>query len=190
MDAAAPRAMLDHEVTLGMEATPKTRDGAQSVEDQRHQRHHAGTEITTSSLFRVRKKQTCFKLVSLGFQVNAARPNSSNQRETEVLVFQQFSYYSRKLLMTGKFQVDYSQGRNTSVIKSIQCWGAWVAQSVEHPTLAQVMILRFVSSGPASGSVLTSRSLQPASNSVSPSLSLPLPCSYSASLCLSKINKC
>ena len=187
MDAAAPRAMLDHEVTLGMEATPKTRDGAQSVEDQRHQRHHAGTEITTSHLFRVRKKQTCFKLVSLGFQVNAARPNSSNQRETEVLVFQQFSYYSWKLLMTGKFQVDYSQGRNTSVIKSIQCWGAWVAQSVEHPTLAQVMISQLMGSNPTSGSVLTVQSLEPASESVSPSLCPSL--SHALSLSL-KINKC
>ena len=33
--------------------------------------------------------------------------------------------------------------------------GTWVVQSVEHPTLAQVMISQFVSSSPASGSVLT-----------------------------------
>ena len=38
-------------------------------------------------------------------------------------------------------------------------WGAWVAQSVEHPTLAQVMISWFMSSSPASGSVLTAQSL-------------------------------
>ena len=48
---------------------------------------------------------------------------------------------------------------------------AWVAQSVKHPTLAQVMI-----SGPwvqpHIGSVLTAQSLEPASDSVSPSLSL------------------
>ena len=36
---------------------------------------------------------------------------------------------------------------------------------------AQVMISRFVSSSPASGSVLTAQSLDPASDSVSPSLS-------------------
>ena len=48
---------------------------------------------------------------------------------------------------------------------------AWVVQSVEHPTLAQVMISQFVSSNPASGSVLTAQSLEPASDSVSPSLS-------------------
>ena len=44
--------------------------------------------------------------------------------------------------------------------------GAWVAQSVERPTSAQVMILRFVSSSPALGSVLTAQSLEPASDSV------------------------
>ena len=56
-----------------------------------------------------------------------------------------------------------------------QFWGAWVAQSVKHPTSAQVMISRFMSSSPVSGSVLTARSLEPVSESVSPSLSLPLP---------------
>ena len=53
--------------------------------------------------------------------------------------------------------------------------GSWVAQLVKHPTLAQVMILQFVSSGPALGSVLTVRSLEPASDSVSPSFSAPPP---------------
>ena len=51
--------------------------------------------------------------------------------------------------------------------------GAWVAQSVERLTLAQVMISRFVSLSPTSGSVLTAQSLEPASDSVSPSLSAP-----------------
>ena len=46
--------------------------------------------------------------------------------------------------------------------------GAWVAQSVKRPTLAQVMISGFVSSSPASGSVLTAQSLEPVSESVSP----------------------
>ena len=51
--------------------------------------------------------------------------------------------------------------------------GAWVAQSVKHLTSAQVRISQFVSSGPASGSMLTSQSLEPASDSVPP-FSLPL----------------
>ena len=38
------------------------------------------------------------------------------------------------------------------------------------PTSAQVVISRSVSSSPASGSVLTAQSLEPASDSVSPSL--------------------
>ena len=53
--------------------------------------------------------------------------------------------------------------------------GAWVAQSVKRPTSAQVMISRFVGSSPTSGSVLTAQSLEPVSDSVSPSLSAPPP---------------
>ena len=51
--------------------------------------------------------------------------------------------------------------------------GHVVAQSVAWPTLAQAMISSFVSSIPASGPVLTAQSLEPASHSVSPSLSVP-----------------
>ena len=54
--------------------------------------------------------------------------------------------------------------------------GTWVAQSVEHLTLVQVMISQFVGSSPALDSVLTAQSLEPASDSVSPLLStLPPP---------------
>ena len=53
--------------------------------------------------------------------------------------------------------------------------GAWVAQSVGRPTSAQVTISRSLSSSPESGSGLTARSLEPASDSVSPSLSAPPP---------------
>ena len=60
-------------------------------------------------------------------------------------------------------------------------WGAWVAQLVRHPTSAQVMISQSVGLSPASGSVLTAQSLEPASDSVSPSLSAPPP----LALCLS-----
>ena len=48
-----------------------------------------------------------------------------------------------------------------------------MAQSVKCTTSAQVTISRFVGSSPASGSVLTAQSLEPASDSVSPSLSAP-----------------
>ena len=51
--------------------------------------------------------------------------------------------------------------------------GAWVAQSVKRPTSAQVVISRSVSLSPTSGSVLTAQSLEPASDSVSPSISAP-----------------
>ena len=48
--------------------------------------------------------------------------------------------------------------------------GAWVAQSVGHVTSAQIMIVWSVSLSPASGSMLTAQSLEPASDSVSPCL--------------------
>ena len=46
---------------------------------------------------------------------------------------------------------------------------------VEHLTSAQVMISRFMGSSPTFSSVLTAQSMQPASDSVSPSLSAPPP---------------
>ena len=48
-----------------------------------------------------------------------------------------------------------------------------MAQSAKRPTSAQAMISRSVSSSPTSGSVLTAQSLEPAWDSVSPSLSPP-----------------
>ena len=73
-------------------------------------------------------------------------------------------------------------------------WGAWVGQSVKHLTSAQVVISLFVGSSPTLSSVLTVQSLEPALDSVSPSISLSL-CPSSAhalslclSLSLSKIN--
>ena len=63
-----------------------------------------------------------------------------------------------------------------------------MAQSVKHPTSAQVMISRFVGSSSASGSVLTAQSLEPDSDSVS-APPLPVLClSLSLSLSLSKMN--
>ena len=65
--------------------------------------------------------------------------------------------------------------------------GTWVTQSVNRPTSARVMISRFVGSSPASGSVLTAWSLEPASDSVPP---FSLCRSPTCALSLSKINKC
>ena len=61
-------------------------------------------------------------------------------------------------------------------------WGAWVVQLVERPTSAQVMISRF-------GSTLTAQSLEPASDSVSPSLFAPPLLMLCLSLSVSEINK-
>ena len=50
-----------------------------------------------------------------------------------------------------------------------------MTQLVKHLTSAQVMISQFVNLSPVSGSVLTAQSLEPASDSVFPSLSASPP---------------
>ena len=62
-----------------------------------------------------------------------------------------------------------------SIIKSRIYVGTSVAQLVKCPTSTRVMISRFMGSSPTSGSVLTAQSLEPLSDSVSPSLSTPPP---------------
>ena len=62
--------------------------------------------------------------------------------------------------------------------------GAWMAQSVKHPTSAQVTISWFMGWSPVSGSVLTAQSLEPASDPVSLFLSDPLPLALSLPLSL------
>ena len=66
-----------------------------------------------------------------------------------------------------------------------------MAQSVKCPTSAQVMISQFMSLSPALSSVMTAQGLEPASDSVSPSLSAPplLTLGLSLSLSLSLKNK-
>ena len=59
-----------------------------------------------------------------------------------------------------------------------------MAQSVKHPTSTQVMISQSVDLSPELGSVMTAQSLEPALDSVSPSLSAP---PLLMSLSLSKI---
>ena len=74
----------------------------------------------------------------------------------------------------GKGEKKLQRGKEANHKRPLQTEnrGTWVAQSVERLTSAQVMILQFVSSSPASGSVLMAQSLESASDSVSPSLSL------------------
>ena len=59
-----------------------------------------------------------------------------------------------------------------------------MAHSAKHLTSAQVMISQFVGSSSTSGSVLTAQSLEPALDSVSPSLSAPPSLVLSLSLSL------
>ena len=73
--------------------------------------------------------------------------------------------------------------------KGKQSRDAGGAQSVERPTSARVRISPSVSSSPGSGSVLMARSLEPASDSVSPSLCPSPTCALSLSPSLSLKNK-
>ena len=58
-----------------------------------------------------------------------------------------------------------------------------MVQLVKHPTSAQVMISLLMSLSPALGSRLTAQSLEPAEDSVSPSVSAPpLACALALSL--------
>ena len=81
----------------------------------------------------------------------------------------------------------YFQPCVASCFKTVEETGAWLAQSVKRPASAQITISRFVGSSPASGSVLTARSLEPASRSASSALSAPPPLAH-ALFSLSKIN--
>ena len=64
-----------------------------------------------------------------------------------------------------------------------------MAQSVKRLTLTQVMISWFMSLSPASASVPTAQSLEPALDSVSPSLSALCTPPSTLALSLSKISK-
>ena len=59
------------------------------------------------------------------------------------------------------------------ILRNTYFRGSWMAHSVQRPTLAQVMISQSVSWSPPSGSVLIVQSLEPALDSVFPSLSAP-----------------
>ena len=59
----------------------------------------------------------------------------------------------------------------TKILSLVLKYKSGVAQSVNHLTSAQVMISRFVGSSPTSGSELLAQSLEPALDSVPPSLS-------------------
>ena len=68
----------------------------------------------------------------------------------------------------------------------IKSRGTWVAQSVGCPTSALVTISRLMGSSPTSGSVPTAQSLEPASDSVSLSLSPKTP-THTLSLSIYKL---
>ena len=58
-------------------------------------------------------------------------------------------------------------------LQMLTSWGTWVTQLVKGQTSIHAIILWLMGSSPASGPVLTVRSLEPASDFVSPSFAVP-----------------
>ena len=108
----------------------------------------------------------------LGFeflQIMGRRKLSPEHHDLQV--FNDFPVYF--LIMENIFKNMPSQHRNARKANNKgHAWGTWVAQSVKCPTLAQVMISRFLSLSPVLGSLAVGT--EPALDPVSPSLSAPL----------------
>ena len=79
--------------------------------------------------------------------------------------------------------------RKENITQKVTRKGHRGPQLVKHLSSTQVMISWFVGSSPASGSVLIARSLEPASDSVPPSLSAPPLLMLTHSLSHSFVNK-
>ena len=95
-----------------------------------------------------------------------------------------FKYQNRNMI---DFLPLYALGIGSNYILLLEMapfWGTWVAQSVKHLILAQVMISRSVSSSPTSGSVLTRLRVWSLLEILCLLLSLPLSHSCSVSLTL------
>ena len=106
------------------------------------------------------------------FTLSNTRDNSpSPERQDDPIWPRMNKYWARNKYC---FCIRTLAGETPQSPKTIPFWGGtWAAQSVERPTWAQVTISRSVSLSPESGSVLTAQSLEPALDSVSPSLSAP-----------------
>ena len=103
-----------------------------------------------------------------GSNLNSNSPYFEGQGGRDIIIlYQTLTEREPSLLLT------QPSTQLVSDLENKQIRGAWVAQSVERPTSAPVMISQFVGQSPVSGSVLTAWSLEPAWDSVSPSLSAP-----------------
>ena len=125
---------------------------------------------------------TCRHLI-----LDSAAPRAGRQQTPVVRATQPFvTAAPRNSEIIPRLHSDPSQFHCSCWCVKIQTLGGTrVARSVKRPTSAQVMISRSVGSSPALGSVLTARSLEPVSDSVSPSLCDPPP----FMLCLSLSQK-
>ena len=123
---------------------------------------------------RISLRQSCPTPTQAEFCLRSVNRYGRTNRERLNDTPRQMAAASHESLFLSSFVVTetrFSVGQTATKLQEYR--GAWVAQWVERPTSAQVMISRFVGSSPASGSVLTAPSLEPASDSGSPSLSAP-----------------
>ena len=123
---------------------------------------------------------------ALGWQGDYPGLSNPLKTEPETRICIQILHHLLRPLLSGEM-TSRVQRVDSFTIQKARCSkvkprGAWVAQSVKHPTSVQIVISRFVSSSPMLGSVLTAQSGEPASDSVSPSLSVPSLLAHSLSI--------
>ena len=97
-------------------------------------------------------------------------------------IMQNAKFFLTYVVLCGKPSMITSYIMNKCIFRS-----AWIAQLVECLTLSQVITSQFMGSRTVLGSGLTAQSLEPTSDSVSPSLSAPSALTFCFSLNLKNI---
>ena len=120
-----------------------------------------------------------------GIKYNSIHTNTSTYRKIQMALILR-GQQSKVLVLHCRRRIGFPLNSSSSlnVSKERHFWGAWLAQSVKWTTSARVTISWFVGLNPTSGSGLIAQNLEPALDSMLPSL-----CPSAAhALCLSKIN--
>ena len=104
---------------------------------------------------------------------------------TTLICSGQTHIYQHYFLVNGN-EIHLSQHADCSTSNNVNLQGPWGLSRLSVRLQLRSWISQLMSSSPASGSGLAARSLEPASDSVSPSISL---CPYPLAFCLSLKNK-
>ena len=127
--------------------------------------------MSQSTYFNLKKKKRKFLLWRVTLFLWFLHMNTENNQLVTLVNIRVGTFHPRiRRVNDYKFLIVQFSMISDVPLKFFLSRGTWVAQSVKCPTSAQVMISQFVSSSPASDSVLTAQSPEPALDSVSPSL--------------------